>query len=472
MPQFAAAGCSTAFDCSLAGQCVDGVCQCEKWALGPTCAKLALEPLSSAAALRPLISDGTSETSTTRWGGSVVRGDDGNIHMFSAEMGGHDANGVGCDLNVWGWKSQVIHSVASDPLGPFTRLGVAIGAEAHNPVISRTTDNSLWLIWTCGCPHPEPQAPGCAKETIPCPGGLESVFTTTVYSSPSLDGPWTAHVNVLGNITGRQGTQNVAPLMRADGSVVLMFKGPDNNTEVSLAVAPHWSGPYDLIATNIFHAIVGSKVTNEDSWFWQSADGYYHAITHRMNPNNAAGKHRYQCGGHGFATSLTNWSFAAEPAYNLTFEIDGGSGLEVSRRERPQLLFGGNGEPAVLYNAVWPNDKRPAFTFAQRIGQPAPTPAPAPTPPTPPTPPPSPTPAVCDPSTFLADVAYNDGAGLGEVPAASAVACCELCAAAEAAQGCRWFSWQASAKKGKCFLKADDMDPEARVGVTSGATHT
>ena len=42
----------------------------------------------------------------------------------------------------------------------------------------------------------------------------------------------------------------------------------------------------------------------------------------------------------------------------------------VSRRERPQLLFGANGQPEVLYNAVWPNGKRPAFTFAQRIGAP------------------------------------------------------------------------------------------------------
>ena len=40
--------------------------------------------------------------------------------------------------------------------------------------------------------------------------------------------------------------------MEPDGSVKLMFKGPDNNTEASIAVAPHWSGPYTLLHVNIW----------------------------------------------------------------------------------------------------------------------------------------------------------------------------------------------------------------------------
>ena len=140
--------------------------------------------------------------------------------------------------------------------------------------------------------------------------GAAAPWTTTVYSSKSLDGPWTAHVDVLGNITQKRlgtgwtvssgvflsdqqpalGSQNVSPIMEKDGSVKLMFKGPvyfidlfadcisptvwtpprlrsspcitedpyintdsqDNNTEASIAIAPHWTGPYTLAHVNIF----------------------------------------------------------------------------------------------------------------------------------------------------------------------------------------------------------------------------
>jgi hypothetical protein len=140
-----------------------------------------------------------------------------------------------CSLSVWGAKSQVLHAVShSGPLGPYERLGVAIPTEAHNPVLSRATDGT-WLIWTCGCPH-KPANTSCVHETLICPGGAQAAWTTTVYSSKSLEGPWEAHVNLLGNLTlGNLGSQNVSPIMQEDGSVLLMFKGPHNNTEASIA---------------------------------------------------------------------------------------------------------------------------------------------------------------------------------------------------------------------------------------------
>lgn len=188
------------------------------------------------------------------------------------------------------------------------------------------------------------------------------------YASPSLNGPWTPHVNVLGDITkGRLGSQNVSPLMRPDGSVALMFKGPDNNTEASIAVAPRWDGPYTLAAVNIFAKFVDDNITNEDCWFWQSADGNYHALSHRMTP---ADRESTVCGGHAFATSLTDWSYALTPAYNRTVDVVGSTTpLPLQRRERPQLFLGGpNHSPQVLYTAVQAAGGLP-FTFAQHLGK-------------------------------------------------------------------------------------------------------
>jgi len=156
--------------------------------------------------------------------------------------------------------------------------------------------------------------------------------------------------------------------MRADGSVVLMFKGPDNNTEASIAVAPHWSGPYTLLAVNVFAKYFASGITNEDVWLWQSRDGNYHALSHRMEPAN---RESVQCGGHAFATSLTDWRYAATPAYNRTISVAGGAlPVELTRRERPQLLLGGadGTTPIVLYTAVGVQDRPVPFTFAQRLG--------------------------------------------------------------------------------------------------------
>ena len=103
---------------------------------------------------------------------------------------------------------QVAHGIStSGPLGPFERIGLAIPSEAHNPVLSRDPVDGTWLIWTCGCPH-TPKHDDCTQETVSCPGGAPAQWTTTVYSSPSLDGPWTAHPDVLGNITrGRVSAQ-------------------------------------------------------------------------------------------------------------------------------------------------------------------------------------------------------------------------------------------------------------------------
>ena len=68
-------------------------------------------------------------------------------------------------------------------------------------------------------------------------------------------------------------------------------------------------------------------------------------------------------------------------------------------------------------------------------------------------------PSICDLSSFLAGVAYNDCAGLDEVMAASAVACCELCAVHGGRGGA---GVQVVLLAPRCFLKADDTDPVKR----------
>ena len=351
--------CKTDLDCSLAGSCENGKCKCQAWTKGEDCAALNFAPIASAADVRSIVEP---TQNWTRWGGSVVHDTDGDgmYHIFAAEMA------EGCSLGVWTFKSQVVHAVGNSSAGPFRRVGVAIPFEAHNPVLSRDPTDGTWLIWTCGCPFSPAHAEGCTHEVPSCPGGALAQWTTTVYASKSLYGPWEPHPDILGNITrGRLGSQNVSPIFAEDGSVTLMFKGPDNNTEASIAVAPHWKGPYTLAYVNVFARYYAENVTNEDCYMWRAPDGTFHALSHRMSPADRTG---FVSGGHAFARSLDDWHYALTPAYTDDVQLADGSVYKLQRRERPQLVFGTDGEPQYLYNGVVPSNGGNSFTFAQALG--------------------------------------------------------------------------------------------------------
>jgi hypothetical protein len=179
----------------------------------------------------------------------------------------------------------------------------------------------------------------------------------------SLNGPWESHVNILGNLTlGKLGSQNVSPIMEADGSVLLMFKGPDNNTEASIARAPSWGGPYTMVQENVFAKYFKAGITNEDVYWWKSQkDGVFHALSHRMKPSD---REDTNSGGHAFTKNITDWHYALTPAYNNTLELGDGTTLQLKRRERPQILFGADGEPMALYNGVM-SPEGEVFTYGQ-----------------------------------------------------------------------------------------------------------
>ena len=82
-----------------------------------------------------------------------------------------------------------------------------------------------------------------------------------------------------------------------------------------------------------------------------------------------ADRESFACGGHAYASDLTNWSFVETPAYSRTLQLADGGTLNLTRRERPQLLLGGpdGRTPLVLYNGVSVAGQNP-FTFAQKLG--------------------------------------------------------------------------------------------------------
>ena len=80
-----AAGCRSAFDCGLNGDCLSGSCLCDAAWKGDTCTVLNLIPMEPDVAKRGAYREGTR----TSWGASVHHSEEDNHnHMFAAEMKG------------------------------------------------------------------------------------------------------------------------------------------------------------------------------------------------------------------------------------------------------------------------------------------------------------------------------------------------------------------------------------------------
>lgn len=116
------AGCSYNGKCSAAGECA-----CRPQWKGSHCASLSLVPTPRAAGLHgahePAVPSDPAHPIGAQpqrgyWGSSVLRGDDGRWHMWSAEMVG------GCGIWAWCSNSQIVHAISATPTGAYQRKEV------------------------------------------------------------------------------------------------------------------------------------------------------------------------------------------------------------------------------------------------------------------------------------------------------------------------------------------------------------
>merc|ERR1719174_252696 len=142
--------CKTNFDCSLNGVCdtATGNCRCDApWKNGASgkesCNVLDVLPHSNSyvpAYGGPRVNTAYGPQNTTSWGGNIIRGDDGQYHLWVSAMGG------GQGLNSWGHNSQIDHAVASDPMDVFRKVDTTLQKEAHNASPLRAHNGSYLLF--------------------------------------------------------------------------------------------------------------------------------------------------------------------------------------------------------------------------------------------------------------------------------------------------------------------------------------
>ena len=80
------AACTDDLSCSLNGACVDGVCSCDSGWIGSSCERLDLLPANLAQGYNHLLGHERDNESTSSWGATQLKDDDGVYHSFVGEM--------------------------------------------------------------------------------------------------------------------------------------------------------------------------------------------------------------------------------------------------------------------------------------------------------------------------------------------------------------------------------------------------
>ena len=209
-----AGACSSDAEC-FGGTCLhDGAvprCVCSAMWRGKNCELLSLAPAA--------VDGGMRMRHETTWGGGLIQDvDDTTVwHMFAARMISN------CGLKSWTTNSEIIHGVASQIAGPYTRVkneAPVLGTFSHNPSVQRVGPAS-YLLSHIGCgngtkvpvmctngttcnrtgwcqPNAAQQQPprasfltAAAAAQSAAGGGCDSPHWTGFMKSTSPRGPWT-----------------------------------------------------------------------------------------------------------------------------------------------------------------------------------------------------------------------------------------------------------------------------------------
>lgn len=157
--------CSSDEHCSLNGICAAGKCLCTASWRGHNCQYLALQPV-------PKVAGYGWNPNISSWGGSIYHNasdSSGLYHLYVTE----ETDGKG--LNSWISNSQIIHAVATTPLGPYRRKDVVSKPATTNPQIVYDPRTGLFLLF-----H------------------IRGAGSFQLFVSPSVDGPWTPRPFHLG----------------------------------------------------------------------------------------------------------------------------------------------------------------------------------------------------------------------------------------------------------------------------------
>eukprot|EP00040_Diaphanoeca_grandis_P024766 m.136519 g.136519 ORF g.136519 m.136519 type:complete len:646 (+) comp29860_c0_seq1:110-2047(+) len=143
---------------------------------------------------------------------------------------------------------------------------------------------------------------------------------------------------------------------------------------IGVSKAPDFRGPYETVSASPYGGAISNQDypfdENEDPFQWKSKRGH-HALFHANTWTDSRGANHpvsKYAGRLAYSTDGLDWHYSHTPAYNGSIVFANGSVIELSRMERPVLLFDSNNDIEYLINGVqvYANDDY-TFTLIQTI---------------------------------------------------------------------------------------------------------
>ncbi|WP_158843899.1 glycoside hydrolase family protein [Algibacter sp. L1A34] len=299
------------------------------------------------------------------WGSSVIKGEDGLYHMYASRWPKYLPFHPG-----WMIQSEIVHAISKTADGPYQFKDVALGnrgtqywdgKSCHNPKIVKYKDT--YILYYMGSTHPfEDVTEGnvdqfnlSSKWCIAARWGKRVGIAT----SKSPNGPWKRRdapvLEVKPNSYYSFLTSNPSPLIKEDGSVVLLFKGRSykedgithSDMSIGVATAPTFDGEYTVIGDKPLFSVEHFGEV-EDPHLWGDAKGY-HMI--------AKDQRGAITGGHGdgllaHSTDGIHWVVDDNPrAYTKMVKWNNGKTIKQGQLERPFVLVE-DGKPTHIFFAT------------------------------------------------------------------------------------------------------------------------
>ncbi len=299
------------------------------------------------------------------WGSSVIKGEDGLYHMYASRWPKYLPFHPG-----WMIASEIVHAVSDTPQGPYAFKDIALGARGaqywdgrscHNPKIVKFKD--VYILYYMGSTHPfeEINKDNANQLTLDSKWCITGRWQKRIgmATSHSPYGPWKRLPDPI--LTTKPDsffsflTSNPSPLIKDDGSVILLFKGrgyqkdgiKHSDMSIGVATAPSFDAGYQVMGDKpLFSADYIGEV--EDPHIWNDIHGYH--LLAKDQRGHITGEKGDGVLAH--SNDGIHWVLDKTPrAYTKTVQWDNGQTIQQGQLERAFVLVE-NGEPAYLFFAT------------------------------------------------------------------------------------------------------------------------
>ncbi len=298
------------------------------------------------------------------WCGSVIKGEDGKYHMFASRWPKNYPFHP-----TWMVKSEIVRAEAANLEGPYEFKEVVLpsrgaqywdGRATHNPSVTKYGDK--YVLFYMGSTHPfdEPTEPSQLTLSSPYATVGRSNKRIGIAISDNIHGPWKRFdkpiIDAKPNTFYSFLTSNPAPVIRKDGSVLVVFKGRGHRHQfpyqtmqkLGVAYAKSIYDSFIVLNSDLPLEMDNLRSEFEDPFLWEDDHGL-HLLVKDMG-SKVTGE--FHAGVLFHSQNGINWEMDPNPkAYSRTLTFEDGKQITMGQLERPFVYFE-NGKPLCMFFAT------------------------------------------------------------------------------------------------------------------------